>query len=427
MENKKHSFIILILVICSFFNSSCTNTEEEEVIANFETSLEITNDSAILSITNLSEGASTYLWNFEGATESTSILETPNPIIYTQNGTYSIGLIATNGVQSDSKTITITIDDINDETDQTDTLSASFGTNLVIEQTQARVSVSNTSIGANTYQWTFPEGTPSTSNEETPSDIIYTQNGTYTITLEVSNGTNTDIISTTITINGISNSSDCIAGEGTIITSSVNDLPTYHGIQLKSVFNVNVTKGTENMISINGYENLIEHLDFKVENDILILQFEEGCYNNVNLIVDVTIANLNLIDNSGTGNILINSNFDELENLELNSNATGSIKTNAVTLNVANKLSVNLNGTGGIELNGMTSLLEVNNDGTGTFKGFDMIANEAVITNNSTGNTEINVSTQLEAIITSTGNISYKGTPTIESTISGIGQLIDAN
>ncbi|KAA6334426.1 hypothetical protein EZS27_017249 [termite gut metagenome] len=51
-----------------------------------------------------------------------------------------------------------------------------------------KVKLTNNSTGADFYKWTFEGGTPSTSSDKTPSDITYSQIGTYKIVLEAWNG-----------------------------------------------------------------------------------------------------------------------------------------------------------------------------------------------------------------------------------------------
>ncbi|CAN5426745.1 hypothetical protein BH11BAC1_BH11BAC1_23470 [soil metagenome] len=57
------------------------------------------------NFTNLSQNASTYLWTFVGATPSTSTDVDPATICYNTPGTYSVQLIATNAITSDTLTL----------------------------------------------------------------------------------------------------------------------------------------------------------------------------------------------------------------------------------------------------------------------------------------------------------------------------------
>lgn len=57
------------------------------------------------NFTNLSQNATSYLWDFTGATPSTSTDVNPNNICYNSPGSYSVSLIATNAITSDTLTL----------------------------------------------------------------------------------------------------------------------------------------------------------------------------------------------------------------------------------------------------------------------------------------------------------------------------------
>lgn len=57
------------------------------------------------NFTNLSQNATSYLWNFTGATPSTSTDVNPLNICYNSPGSYSVSLIATNAITSDTLTL----------------------------------------------------------------------------------------------------------------------------------------------------------------------------------------------------------------------------------------------------------------------------------------------------------------------------------
>ena len=57
------------------------------------------------NFTNLSQNATSYLWTFSGATPSTSTDINPSTICYNSPGTYTVSLIATNAIGSDTLTL----------------------------------------------------------------------------------------------------------------------------------------------------------------------------------------------------------------------------------------------------------------------------------------------------------------------------------
>jgi PKD repeat protein len=50
-----------------------------------------------------------------------------------------------------------------------------------------QVNITNTTEGADTYNWTFIGGNPSQSTDRNPGTITYTEAGDYSIVLEASN------------------------------------------------------------------------------------------------------------------------------------------------------------------------------------------------------------------------------------------------
>ena len=83
-------------------------------------------------------------------------------------------------------------------------VTANFETNILLGENQAIVMLTNLSQNATAYEWSFPNGTSDDTAEENPT-VFYTENGTYSITLMVSNGTVTDTKTIEITINSIPN------------------------------------------------------------------------------------------------------------------------------------------------------------------------------------------------------------------------------
>ena len=92
---------------------SCAREEGIPVTADF--SIKIVNEDysvpVKIEITNKSTGAETYEWEFEGANTTSSNEKTPKNIVYTQAGTYTIKLKASNkDGNEDEKTIEIKVD-----------------------------------------------------------------------------------------------------------------------------------------------------------------------------------------------------------------------------------------------------------------------------------------------------------------------------
>ncbi len=126
-----------------------------------------------VNFTNLSSiNATDFTWEFPGGNPATSSAFEPT-VVYSEAGTYSVTLTASNSDGSDTKTITdyIIVSDIP---------IAAF--DFAIDE--LTVAFIDESEGADTYLWDFGDGTTSTANQPTHT---YASDGTYTVTLTVEN------------------------------------------------------------------------------------------------------------------------------------------------------------------------------------------------------------------------------------------------
>ena len=178
---KKGLYFLLIITVITLV--ACIDEVALPVAVDFQAEIVNGDNSAPVrvKITNDTEGADTYKWTFEGGNPSTSSDRNPGTIIYEQEGEYTIVLEASNrDGSSDLKEVKIQVKP---------TILIGFDVTVIDDNfSPVEVQIQNTTQGAITYNWTFEGGNPSSSNEENPSNIVFTTPGTHTIKLQVSNG-----------------------------------------------------------------------------------------------------------------------------------------------------------------------------------------------------------------------------------------------
>lgn len=108
---KLNLILTLLLGVLLFSCNKDDNTMQPTITANFKTTIQLSENQAVVKVTNLSQNATAYKWSFPNGTSNNTTDENPT-IFYTKNGTYTITLVASNGTISDTKTIEITIDNI---------------------------------------------------------------------------------------------------------------------------------------------------------------------------------------------------------------------------------------------------------------------------------------------------------------------------
>jgi len=175
-----------------------------------------------------------------------------------------------------------------------------------------------------------------------------------------------------------------ITGQGDIISQTFAIEP-FHSIENIGIADVYITQGDIQEITLNAQPNIINLITYEVLNGELIL----GIDNNV-------------IIESSRGIII------------------------DITTPVIQK--VTLMGTAFIKLNGPgQGKLYLNNTGTGSINAFNLEVDTCYVNLTGTGSCKVTVNELLDAVITGTGNVYYRGYPYIDSHITGLGRLISSN
>ena len=136
---------------------------------------------AQVNFTNLTRGASSYEWVFEGGEPATSTLANPGTVLFREEGEHRVFLTVSNGSQSFTTERTITLQP---------TLQSSFTMTVatVNEDMEAplTVTVRNTSRSSLSVLWEAPDGIIADKNAE-ETTIRFEQPGTFTVTMTADN------------------------------------------------------------------------------------------------------------------------------------------------------------------------------------------------------------------------------------------------
>ena len=179
-------------------------------VANFSAAVNGFN----VNFENNSIGGSAYFWDF--GDENTSDAFAPSHV-YAENGVFLVTLIAVNACGNDTLSTEITIDSA--------LPVAAFSFENAKGCVPLVVQFSSESVNADSVHWTFPGGTPSSSDELNPT-IIYTNPGIYNATIVAYN----------------------MAGSGSLTQI---DIVEVEGITPNAAFDVTQDEGTVNFANIS--------------------------------------------------------------------------------------------------------------------------------------------------------------------------------
>ena len=215
---------------------------------------------------------------------------------------------------------------------------------------------------------------------------------------------------------------DCFKGTGTIIRQS-RETDAFTSIYVEKKVDVVIRMGSPASVEVEAGKNIIDGIATHVESNTLYIKNENKCnwvrsYTEP-IIVYVTVPRLESIFQYGNGTISSDGvlNYDTLD-AEVWSSGDISLQAQSALIYVRQHVSV-----GDVTITGQTAYLYVYNNGNGFSRLENLAAHTAQVDARGTGDTYINVDSQLEYGLTGSGNIYLYGGATASGTITGTGQL----
>lgn len=176
--------LLFLFLFTTLLFQSCYEESFVPVEAEFSTEFKNADESVpvYIVIQNLSKGADTYEWQFEGGSPATSSDKEPGEILYSQPGTYKIKLTVSN-IDGEK-------DVFEKEIDIKTAIAISFTKEIVqSEYPPVEVKFTNTTPGENlSFKWSFEGGTPAVFEGQNPPNVVFANPGNHEVKLTVSNG-----------------------------------------------------------------------------------------------------------------------------------------------------------------------------------------------------------------------------------------------
>jgi hypothetical protein len=134
--------------------------------------------------------------------------------------------------------------------------------------------------------------------------------------------------------------------------------------------------------------------------------------------IEVNASGMMEADVSGSGDIDVQGNCRSLE-----SKVSGSGRVNYAG-NIADRADVNISGSGKIVASGTARMIKTTISGSGEVRAANLEVEKCEVRISGSGDVQINVKNELEANISGSGSVSYKGSPSqVNSHSSGSGKV----
>lgn len=211
-----------------------------------------------------------------------------------------------------------------------------------------------------------------------------------------------------------------VVGNGNVTTKTVSTA-NYDEIKLVGSMDVHLVSGNEGTISVTTDDNLHEYVKIEVKGTELIIKTEKNYYLKTKNGIHVTVPfkDLSEISLTGSGDIDTKDAI-KAEMLEVNITGSGDVKL----MIDATTVEAQVTGSGDITLEGKTENLKVTVTGSGDFRGFDLESNNTEVKVNGSGDARVVANQSLNARVSGSGDITYKGNPERSDTkTSGSGDI----
>lgn len=211
-----------------------------------------------------------------------------------------------------------------------------------------------------------------------------------------------------------------VKGNGNIVEKSRN-VGSFEGIAVAGSFDVILVQGDEGRIDMQVEENLESYLETEVEDRTLKVRWKRGANirTTKNTVVTVHFKEISEVALAGSGDVRSKSVL-QAEAMEVALAGSGDIDLELATETVESAIS----GSGDIRLHGKASSLEAAVSGSGDMDASELQCDRADLAVSGSGNIRVNVSQELKARISGSGNVKYKGNPAREDVkVSGSGSV----
>ncbi|MFZ1809107.1 MAG: head GIN domain-containing protein [Cyclobacteriaceae bacterium] len=249
-------------------------------------------------------------------------------------------------------------------------------------------------------------------------------------------------------------------------TKETREVSTFREISYRVSGNLYLRQGSPQKVVLEGHEETLREIETNMKGDRLIIENRDNdrwfsWFNDTNnkINIYITVENIDAIYLSGSGDLLAETTIKS-ENLDLRISGSGSmelqvdlngdleasvsgsgdlrVKGNCRDLDsrvsgsgkvyIANAIEgtarFSMSGSGKVLAAGRANLVKASISGSGKLLAQDLVAERCEVNITGSGDVEINVKSELDARITGSGSVRYKGSPNhVNNHSSGSGKI----
>ncbi|HFA50013.1 MAG TPA: DUF2807 domain-containing protein [Bacteroidetes bacterium] len=208
-----------------------------------------------------------------------------------------------------------------------------------------------------------------------------------------------------------------VKGEGPKVTRTL-DLSSFDALSLGIDAELYLSQGIQS-VKIEGQQNILDLINTDVKDNKWKIRFSENVRNYEKIKIWVSIPHLTKAGVSGSGDIVGQTPFKNLDDLKLAVSGSGDIELDADSRSLEGAVS----GSGRIHVDGNTGDCEFRISGSGDIDAYGLVSENCKVKISGSGDASVNVNNSLEVGIAGSGDVYYKGRPKVRSKISGSGDV----
>jgi Putative auto-transporter adhesin, head GIN domain len=218
---------------------------------------------------------------------------------------------------------------------------------------------------------------------------------------------------------------DKINGNGKVITKNINT-SDYDKVLVSGFYDVDLVSGKEGKIEISGEENLLQYVKIEVEDNALKISTEKRFYLKTSIgksiRITVPFESLDEVNLSGSGDI---NSKNKIVASKFSTSLSGSGDINLMV--EAKDITSKVTGSGDMVLKGKSENFKCSVTGSGDLNAFGLESDNVNASVTGSGNSKVYCTELLEARVTGSGDIDYKGNPKKKDTkTAGSGSITKA-
>lgn len=213
---------------------------------------------------------------------------------------------------------------------------------------------------------------------------------------------------------------DTVRGSGQVVEET-RPISGVEKVTLGGIGTAIVEIGDEQSLRIEAEDNLLPLIETDIEGDTLIIGIQEGINPQPTEPINyyLTVPSLEAVTVSGLGDVQL----PELQSDEFEVVISGSGNIDAAALS-ADSLRVVISGLGDLNIDGgRVERQDVLISGGGSYRAQAMESNAAEVSITGLGSATLWAADRLDVRISGGGDVRYKGSPSIEENITGLGNI----